>query len=269
MFESAGDQAAGLREMFEPPPGLAVVPMAAARRGMGFRSIVTNIAAGYARLGQRVIIIDASTAGVAPALGLRMPHDLADLLSSEREFHDVAVKVAECLYVMKAQKGITEFIETAGDPGELFLGFRRLEEPFDVAILAGQVTEIAAMTRNEDDLVFVTNADSEALTATYAEIKRACAEHEQQAFRVLINRVDDEREGINAFKRLAETARRFLGVSIEYGGSVARDAAFVVADRAQSSIYSAASASDATRQISRLVQSMQAWRLGRYAPNEY
>ncbi len=255
--------------MFEPPPGLAVVPMAAARRGMGFRSLVTNIAAGYARLGQRVVVIDAGASAVAPALGLRTPYDLADLLSGEREFQEVAVRAADSLYVVKAHKGIPEFVEMAGDPVELYLGFRRLEEPFDVAILAGHVAEIAAMTRNEDDLVFVTNPDREALTATYAEIKHAHTEHAQIAFRLVVNRVDDEREGIHAFKRLADTARRFLGVSIEYGGSVSRDAAFVVADRAQSSIYSVASTSDATRQVSQLVQSMQAWRLGRFAPNEF
>jgi MinD-like ATPase involved in chromosome partitioning or flagellar assembly len=86
---------------------------------------------------------------------------------------------------------------------------------------------------------------------------------------VLVNRVDDERDGIAAFKRLAVTARKFLGVSIEYGGSVPRDAAFVAADRAQSSVYSVAAASNAAGRISQLVQSMQAWRLGRYAVNEY
>jgi flagellar biosynthesis protein FlhG len=262
------DQATGLREMFEPPPGLAVLPMAATRLGTGFHSLVTNIAACYARSGQRVIVIDTSAKGVAHALGLRINHDLANLLSGEREFHDVAVSAAEGFHVLKAQKGIPEFARTAGDPAELFLGFRRLAEPFDIAILAGHVADVAAMTRSQDDVVFVTNPESEALTATYAGIKRAHAEHGQNAFRLLINRVDDEHEGIVAFKRLADTARKFLGVSIEYGGSIPRDAAFVAAERAQCSVYHVASAGGAATQISQLVQSMQAWRLGRYALNE-
>jgi flagellar biosynthesis protein FlhG len=268
MHDSARDQATGLREMFEPPPGLAVVPMASARRGMGFHSLVANIAACFARNGQRVIVIDTCNRGTASVLGLRMQHDLTQLLSGDRQFHDVAVQAAEGLYILKAQKGIPAFVEMSGDPAELFLGFRRLKEPFDVAILAGQVAEISAMTRSQDDLVFVTSPEDEALTATYAGIKRAHAEHSQNAFRVLVNRVDDEHDGIVAFKRLAETARKFLGVRIDYGGSVPRDAAFVAADRAQCSVYGVASASNAARQISQLVQSMQAWRLGRYALSE-
>lgn len=268
MLDTTRDQATGLREMFEPPPSLAVVPMTAARCGMGFHSLVTNIAAGYARLGQRVLVIDTGARGVAHVLGLRIQHDLASLLSGEHEFHDVAVQADVGLSVLKAQKGIPEFVEMSGDPAQLFLGFRRLEEPFDVAILAGHVREVAAMIRSGDDLVFVTNPEGKALAATYAEIKRAHAEHEQNAFRVLVNRVDDERDGIAAFKRLAVTARKFLGVSIEYGGSVPRDAAFVAADRAQSSVYSVAAASNAAGRISQLVQSMQVWRLGRYAVNE-
>jgi flagellar biosynthesis protein FlhG len=254
--------------MFEPPPGITVVPLAAPGRAAGFHSLVANIAAGYARLGQRAIVIDAGARGVAHALGLRMRHDLAHLLSGEREFDDVAVQAAEDLYVLKAQKGLPEFVDISADPAELFLAFYRLEEPFAVAILAGHVPEIAAMTRSEDDLVLVTNPGAEALTATYAAIKHAHTEHEQSAFRVLVNRVDSEREGLVAFRRLAVTARKFLGIGLEYGGSVARDAAFVAAERAQCSVYGAASASNAAGRISQLVQSMQAWRLGRYAPNE-
>jgi flagellar biosynthesis protein FlhG len=268
VFETAHDQATGLREMFEQPPGLSVIPMAATRRGMGFRTLVTNIAVCHARLGQRVIVLDAGAAGTANALGVRVQYDLSDLLSGEREFQEVVAHSAEGVHVMKAQKGIPEFVDTSGDPVELFLGFRRLEEPFDVAILEGHVPEVASMTRNQDDVIFVTNPDGDALTATYAEIKRAHTEFGQNAFRMLINRVDDEHQGILAFKRLAETARKFLGVGIEYGGSVPRDVAFAAADREQRSVFAVAPASDAAARISRLVESMQAWRLGRYALNE-
>jgi flagellar biosynthesis protein FlhG len=215
-----------------------------------------------------VIVIDASAKGVAHALGLRAPHDLSNLLSGEREFQDVAVHATEGFDVLKAQRGIPELAKMDGDPAELFLGFRRLEKPFDIAILAGHVADVAAMTQSEDDLIFVTSPEGDALTATYTGIKRAHVEHGQHAFRVLVNRVDDEHEGIVAFKRLADTARKFLGVSIEYGGSIPRDAAFVAAERAQSSVYRVESASTAATQISQLVQAMQAWRLGRYALSE-
>lgn len=254
--------------MFEPPAGLAVVPMTAARSGMGFRSLVTNIAAGYARHGQRVIVIDAGTAGTGTALGLRTPNDLAQMLSGECEFDDVAVRAPDGLFVLNAHKGIPEFLQMSGDPSDLFLGFRRLEKPFDVAILAGHVSEVAAMTRQNDDLVLVTNADSNALTSTYAEIKRAHTEHGHHAFRVLINRVHDQHEATVAFKRLAATARRFLGVGIEYGGAVSRDTAFASADRAQCSVFGVNTRSSAAVQMSQLVKSMQAWRLGRYVLNE-
>lgn len=265
MFNGARDQATGLREMFEPLPALSVVPISSARRGMGLRSLVVNLAVGCARAGQRVVVIDAGAAGIAQALGLHIPHDLASLLAGDREFEDVVGQSSEGPYILKAQKGLCEYIDAAGDPEALFLGFRRLEQPFDVAILTGHTDEIAAMTRNQDDLVFVTSPEAEALTATYAEIKRAHADHEQLAFRVLVNRVDTDNEGLVAFKRLATTARKFLGASIEYGGSITRNTAFAMADRGQCSVFGASDASNAARQIAQLVQSMQAWRLGRYA----
>ena len=163
MLDVASDQATGLRKMFEAPPGLAVLPLAAVRRDAGFHSLVANIAAGNARLGRRVLVIDTAARGVAHLLGLRTPYDLSDLLSGERDFHDVVVQAAEGLHVLKAQKGIPAFVEMSGDPAELFLAFRRQEEPFDVVIIAGHVREISAMTRRGDDLVLVTNPDGNAI----------------------------------------------------------------------------------------------------------
>jgi flagellar biosynthesis protein FlhG len=264
----APDQATGLRAMFAQAPGLSVMPVVATRRGMGFRSMVTNIAACYARLGQRVVVIDTGPAAAALSLGLRLPHDLATLLSGERKFNEVAIRAADGFYILNGQKGIPAFVELAGNPAELFLGFRRLADPFDVAILAGRVGEVAAMTSNQDDLIFITNPDADALTSTYAEIKRAHALHQQIAFRVLVNRVDNDHEGIAAFNRLAQATRRFLGVSVEYGGCITRDSAFAVADRAQRSVYNVEAAGIAAKQISQLVQSIPTWRLGRYAVNE-
>lgn len=269
MPDAVRDQATGLREMFEPAPGLSVLPMAAARPGTSFNSLTINIAAAHARLGQQVIVIDCQPRGIAHALGMRPLHDLAHLISGERQMQDVVVQTTEGFHILPAQRAIADFVKDPENATELFLGFRKLSSPFDIAVVAGHANEVAAIARDQDDLVFVTDPQAEALTATYAEIKRAHSEEGQYAFRVVINRVDDEHQGLAAFRRLAQAARKFLGVSIEYGGSVARDAAYVAADREQSSVFTVAAAGPAARRISQLVESMQAWRLGRYAPSEY
>jgi len=269
MPDALRDQATGLREMFEPAPGLAVLPITAARQGTSFHSLVTNIAAGHARRGRQVIVIDCQARGVAHALGMRPHHDLAEMLSGECPLAEVAMATADGFHILPAQQGIADFVRNAGDTTELFLGFRRLSAPYDVAILAGGAQQVAALTQDQDDLVMVTDPEGEALTAAYADIKRAHAEHGQHGFRVVLSRVDDEQQGLAAFRRLAQTARRFLGVRVEYGGSVPRDAAFVTADRAQCSVYGVAAASAAAQRISQLVEAMQAWRLGRYALGEH
>ncbi len=268
MFESGQDQATGLRELFEQPAGLAVLPVTSARRGMGYRALVSSMAVSLVRSGQRVIVLDTAAKGIAPAMGLRTPHDLSSLLSGEMAFEDVVIRSAEGLHFLKAQSGFADFTQSAGDAEQLFLGFRRLAEPFDTLILAGHGFEVASLVDHRDDLVFVTTSDGPSLTATYSEIKRARAERDHLAFRVVVNRVDSEDEGLAAFNRLADTARKFLGVGIEYGGSVTRDSAFVAADRAQCSVYRVAPESGAASQISKLVQYMQAWRIGRYALKE-
>ena len=268
MFNAAIDQATGLREMFEPQSGLMVLPMVAARRNMGFRALVTNIAACHAGQGRRTLLVDATVAGVGGALGLRVPYELTQLQSGEREFDEVAVQASEKMFVLRAQRGLAALFDSPDGPNRFCLELRRPPQSFDVVLFAGPLDPVAAMAQDQDDLVFVTAADSDALTATYADIKRACGEYRQCAIRLLVNRVNDERDGMAAFQRLAETAHKFLGIDIEYGGAIVRDAGFVVADRAQCTVFDTAPAGAAAKKITRLVDSMQAWRLGRYVPNE-
>ena len=267
MLDAMPDQARGLRELFQSsdlPPGLTVLPMAIARRGMGFHSVVTNIAAGWARLGKRVIVLEGAAKSVSHTLGMRLQHDLSALLSGEREFDEIAVEVSAGLHLVKAQQGIAELAQAAADPADVYHALQCHEPAFDIAIVVGHVPHVAALTTSWEEMVFVTNPDDAALRATYAEMKRAHSEHGHNAFRILVNRVDDEQQGIAAFRRLADTTRRFIGVGIEYGGSLSRDAAFVAADRKQCTVFDIASAGSAATSISQLLRSMRSWHLGRY-----
>ncbi|MBL8510781.1 MAG: hypothetical protein JNM52_03965 [Betaproteobacteria bacterium] len=264
MFETIHDQATGLREIFA-ESGLMVLPMTAVRPGMGYRTMVVNVAASLVKAGQRVVVVDTGPAQIAESLGVQVDYELCDLLSGEREFHEVVGRSAEGIYVLKAALGIRGFIDAAGDISQLFFGFRRLAQPFDVVILAGAVAETAPMTREEDELVMVASNDSQALTATYAAIKQAHTEYGKTAFRILLNRVDDAEAGYAAHLRLADTARRFLGVHVEYAGAIPTDATFAAADRARRSVFSLEPAGEAGRSLELLAEAIPMWRVGRYS----
>ena len=72
----------------------------------------------------------------------------------------------------------------------------------------------AQLVVGQSDVV-VTNPDEITMRATYGEIKRAHQEQHHAAFRVVVNRAHDEKTGLTAFRRLADTTRRFVGIELK------------------------------------------------------
>ena len=271
MPDARPDQATGLRELFERRPGLTVLPLASVRRGMGLATVAANIAAASARNGQRTIVLDGAGGSILRALGVRAGHDLSSVLRGECDWRDVAVEVRGSVYIVDAERalaGLANGALAAIELADLYAGFRRGEPALDLAIIAGPAPRIAAITPPHEEIVVVTNPDGAALRATYAELKRAHAEEGHTAFRVIVNRANDAAHGVAAFRRLADTTRKFVGIEIAHGGTLTRDRAFVAADRKQASIFDIASASAAAGQVTQIVRGMRAWRLGRHAESQ-
>jgi flagellar biosynthesis protein FlhG len=71
--------------------------------------------------------------------------------------------------------------------------------------------------------IVVITPEPTSLTDSYALIKVLCTQHQVRNFQVIVNMAESEKEGRNAFNRLAQACERFLELPISLLGIVHRD----------------------------------------------
>jgi flagellar biosynthesis protein FlhG len=265
VFSSPRDQAFGLRRMFA-GRDVRVLPLARIDGGDAHTSFVVNLAAALTRIGQRSIVLDADRGLVAPTMGLKARFDLLHLLTGEREFHDVAMPTHAGFWVMPAARGLAALVKQVGHGKTLFTGFGRLREPFDTVLLCAGPEMIAPLVAGQDrEATLICGAGPRHLAATYSGIKALHNRHGFTQFRVVYHRAASSSSAAACHERLAGTVDRFLRANISFGGAIEDEGVMTVAERARSTVFSVAAASDAARAFERIATASLEWPLPKFS----
>lgn len=204
MFDSGRDQAAGLRRMFGARP-LLFLGIGCASGDPRDRADVTELARALQRAGRRPVIIDlpgdddplpqgsGRPASRQPPIAQVEAHRLLPLRADER---DLAV-LAQSLRERALQRGLdADFALAIADPLRLA----------DVA---------AALT---DRIVLIAPGDAASLAHLYAQVKAVHLAHGVTRFVAAFRDARSRQRVLVAHRRLAETAARFLGAAVDFGG---------------------------------------------------
>lgn len=109
------DQAATLRRLFARPV-LRVLPVLLPEQHCVTRaSLVARLAQGFARQGERTLVIDAARAQIAATLGLRARWDLAHALRGECALSAAIIDAGTQLSIVPAARALREAIEQGTD----------------------------------------------------------------------------------------------------------------------------------------------------------
>jgi len=256
------DQAAGLRSLFKRRV-LRILPVLPAGDPAAQGAAAALVARELAAAGRRVILLDESGVAARP-LGAKPRHDLLALIEGEQEFDGVALRAAPGLRYVSAAAGLPALIAADAAGNQFFEGFLNLAEPADTLVLnlVGTMTPagslwLPALAASSTNLLVAGIGDND-LTAAYAAIKQAYAgAAAAPAFRVLINGAASERAARAVCAKIAEAARRFLAVQVEYAGNVPPAASGVLFGRSAA----AQAYPEAVRALQRVAQESAAWPL--------
>ena len=219
MLDRGLDQAAGLRALM-PPPALGVLafPLASG----GDERWIAQLAQALRALGRRPVVVDAARGTVASAFGLRLRHDLIDLMQGEHEFEEVAQATASGVYVLRADRGVEAFVASGGPASRLLGSFARLSHGFDDLLLAMPAEELACLTDPQDCVpVIGLSAGSAGMVQAYSTVKRLAEGFGYRSFACVVQGADSEAQAGAEHARLAAAAERFLGAEVRLAGSLA------------------------------------------------
>jgi len=237
MSVRGNDQAEGLRRMLG-RQNPRVVTLVSGARGTGKTSAAVNLATAIAASGRSVLLLDENceTRNAAGMLGTRTTVDLMDVIRGGRSLEQSLLPGPEGLMILPAGRGVPALSgldEHARD--RLVEGFARIGGALDYIVVdtvAGAASRLLPLAHPDQESILVTTADAPGQTAAYGMMKLLQSGLNKQRLSILVSMVHTEAEADAAFRNIAAVARRYLGIDVNYLGSVPKDRRMGDAERA-------------------------------------
>ena len=259
------DQAAGLRRLLGQGSGLQVITVMSGRKGAGKTAATANLAAALARSGRDVLIVDQDRYGhgATGALGLVPMHDVSDVLAGRCTLDKLILAGPDNVQVLPIGGGFNRLGRLSErDQDWLAQRFESLQWGVDVVLVDMEdATDPDALPLGlaATEILLVLPPGNDALTECYALVKRLAMNFGKRQFRLLLNRVESAAQAQAAARNFADTASRYLGVSIDYLGAVPLDEKLDRASRLQTSVIEAFPVAQSTSQFRKLAEGLLRW----------
>ena len=235
---------------------MRVIAVTSGKGGVGKTNFALNLAIFFAKSKSRVVLIDADfgLANVELLLGISPRYSFKDVLSGEATITEALTAGPEGMRFLSGGSGLTQLADVAEAQIALLLdGFNKLGEMTDVLIIdtgAGISKSVTNFLKASHEAIVVTTSDPTAITDAYAVMK-AIAEHtdEPPQLKIVLNRVESQREGTEVFERLRRVCTRFLNMKPQYLGSIPYDKHLVRAVKSQEPVVLMYPTAESSRSI--------------------
>lgn len=243
------------------PLPLRTLTVTSGKGGVGKTSVVVNLGLACARLGRKVLIIDADLglANVDVVLGLNPAHTIGDVLSGHKTIQEVLVEGPGGIQILPAASGVSELSNLTSDEKLLILqeldSFETLADLVIIDTAAGISDTVLYFNLAAQDRLVVATGEPTSLTDAYALIKVLYTQHQERRFKLVVNNVKSEAEAKSVYRKLSMAADHFLGgLSIDYLGFIPSDPAVSKAVIQQRALLEAYPSSPAARGIEQLAK---------------
>jgi flagellar biosynthesis protein FlhG len=212
---------------------LRVITVTSGKGGVGKSNVVVNLGLALARMGQKVLLIDADLglANLDILLGLSPRFTIHDLLSLRHSLPEVLVEGPEGIKILPASSGIPELADL--DKHQKMFLLNELDEyteNVDVVLIdtgAGISRNVLFFNIAALERIVVVNNEPTSITDAYALIKILASKHGENHYKLLVNNLSKPQEGEMVYRTMLRVTERFLGkgIFLEYLGAIPYDEA--------------------------------------------
>ena len=263
-----GDPPAPLQEELAPPQAqrakqaLKCIAVASGKGGVGKTAFTVNLAIGFSRLGQRVLLAD-SDFGLANAdimLGVSPEHTLQDAVFKGVPLIDVIVSTAYGVDLLAASSGARDLLSLGEGSMQMVVEeLLQCAAAYDVLLFdcaAGISSTVISIIASVPQTVIVATPQPTSMVDAYALLKIIQQEKLTDAVNLVFNMVSNEEEGIEALDRLMGVVDTHLGMPVHYLGAIPQDEAMRQAIRARRPLLFVDPKNPAARQVNLMAKAL-------------
>nr|WP_092068295.1 MinD/ParA family protein [Dendrosporobacter quercicolus]NSL47042.1 MinD/ParA family protein [Dendrosporobacter quercicolus DSM 1736]SDL73769.1 flagellar biosynthesis protein FlhG [Dendrosporobacter quercicolus] len=261
------DQAEKLRQLVQTSQGAVgkssdngknntrVITITSGKGGVGKTNFTVNLAVALARLGQKILVIDADlgAANVDVVLGCTSSYSLLHIIDDQLPIADVIADGPEGIRYLSGGSGIQRLANLDEiQLARLINKIALFDSWADIILIdtgAGVSRNVINFVLAADEVILITTPEPTALTDAYAMLKTYSSYQGTASLKLVVNRVTEIAEGEMVKARLMNAAARFLALSVDSLGVIYEDSNLVRAVKKQQPVLLAYPGTIASRCI--------------------
>ncbi|CUH96106.1 hypothetical protein P22_2194 [Propionispora sp. 2/2-37] len=205
-----------------------VIAITSGKGGVGKTNFSVNLALALSNLGQKILVLDADLgmANVDVLFGCPATYNLFNLVEDQIGIEDITVDGPRGIKFLSGGSGIYDLANLSQTQLQHIISQLSLLDHWADIILvdtgAGINRNVVEFVLAADEVIIITTPEPTAITDAYAMMKVA-GQQGCSALKLIINRVVDRQEGMDAVDNLIHAARRFLQLQVEHLGFIYED----------------------------------------------
>lgn len=228
------DQAEKLRKLMEQKSQTStksktkIIAVASGKGGVGKTNFAVNLAIAYAKLGKKVIVMDADLglANVNIILGIIPKANLYQVFKNKKRFKDIVLDTPYGIKIIAGASGFSQLANLSDEQREFFVRSLLELDWADIIIIdtgAGVSNNVLSFVLGSDETIIVTTPETTAITDAYGIIKSIYSLEKDIVIKLVINRVKSVYEGKKVADRIINIAFQFLSIKVENLGFIMED----------------------------------------------
>jgi len=240
-----------------------VITVTSGKGGVGKSNFTVNLGLELSKRDHKTVIIDADfgLANIEVLFGMTPQKSLLNVLNGENTIEEVIVEGPQGLKFISGGSGFADLTSLSDRQLEyLIQTFSYLDQIADVILIdtgAGVSNQVINLVKASRETIIITTPEPTALTDAYVIIKMIKdAKFTLPEMSLVINRVDNKKEGEDIYVKLNRVSHRFLGVELKLLGYIPNDDLLVKAVKQQKPVtilYPGAPSSKSIVRISKAI----------------
>ncbi|AEF82745.1 MinD/ParA family protein [Leadbettera azotonutricia] len=208
-----------------------IITVTSGKGGVGKTNVSVNMALAYARLGKKVVVMDADLglANVNVMLNMIPKYNLYHVIRKQKTMKEIMVETNYGISIVAGASGFSKIANLTEEERQNFIEELETLSNADIIIIdtsAGVSSNVLDFIAAADDAVIITTPEPTAITDAYGIIKIIATEYDNlnMGLKLVVNRVKSAAEAKKVSDRMTTIAGQFLNLKVDYLGYIYDDA---------------------------------------------